>query len=136
MRLPAQRKNLRVHLKNEAMMSIESLVLFAVLLFLSLIGLAIRWLNERIRRDIAFKDLKDLFLADDDSRKQRDREAPATTKTSPSKPKQPIQEFRPTISPKRRTGSRLRLRNKADLRQGIIIMTVLGPCRALERPED
>jgi len=117
-------------------MSIESLVLFAVLLFLSLIGLAIRWLNERIRRDIAFKDLKDLFLADDDSRKQRDREAPETTRTSRSKPKQPIQESRPTISPKRRTGSRLRLRNKADLRQGIIIMTVLGPCRALERPED
>lgn len=117
-------------------MSIESLALFAVLLFLSLIGLAIRWLNERIRRDIAFKDLKDLFLADDDSRKQRDRKAPETTRTSPSKPKQLIQEFRPTTSPKRRTASHLRLRNRADLRQGMIIMTVLGPCRALERPDD
>jgi hypothetical protein len=117
-------------------MSIEALVLFAVLLFLSLIGLAIRWLNERIRRDIAFKDLKDLFLSDDDSREQPDRQAPDTTRTSPSKPKHPIQEFRPTTSPKRRTASRLRLRNKADLRQGIIIMTVLGPCRALQHPDD
>ena len=117
-------------------MSMESLVFFAVLLFLSGLALAIRWLNERIRRDIAFRDLKDLFLPADDSRKQRDREAPATTRTSPSKPKQPIQEFRPTISPKRRTGSRLRLRNRADLRQGMIIMTVLGPCRALKHPDD
>jgi Na+-transporting methylmalonyl-CoA/oxaloacetate decarboxylase gamma subunit len=117
-------------------MSIEALVSFIVFLFLALLALAIRWLNERIRRDIALRDLKDLFLPTDDSREQRDREAPDTTRTSPSKPKQPIQKFRPTISPKRRTASRLRLRNRADLRQGIIIMTVLGPCRALEHPDD
>jgi len=117
-------------------MSIESFVSFTIFLVLALIALAIRWLNERIRRDIALRDLKDLFLPSDDSPDQRDRESPDTTRTSPSKPKQPIQEFRPTTSPKRRTATQLRLRNRADLRQGIVIMTVLGPCRALEHPED
>lgn len=117
-------------------MSMESLVFFAVLLFLSGLALAIRWLNERIRRDIAFKNLKDLFLPSHDAHGQGDRQAAATTKTSPAKSKQPVQQFKPTTSPKRRTASQLPLRNRADLRQGIVIMTVLGPCRALQHPDD
>ncbi|MBA3967545.1 MAG: hypothetical protein H0X47_17565 [Nitrospirales bacterium] len=117
-------------------MTMESLVFFAVLLFLSGLALAIRWLNERIRRDIAFKNLKDLFLPSNDAHDQGDRKTADARRTSPSKPKQPIQEFRPTTSPKRRTASQLRLRNRADLRQGIVIMTVLGPCRALQHPDD
>ena len=113
----------------------ESLILFFVFLFLSTIALAIRWLHEKIRREIALKDLKDLFLPSDDGLEQPDRVTPDTRKTSPSKSPQPIQAFRPRTTPKRLTASRLRLRNKADLRQGIILMTVLGPCRALEHPD-
>lgn len=134
--LPARRKNPPAQRKSEGIMSMESLVFFAVLLFLSGIALAIRWLNERIRRDIAFRNLKDLFLPSNDAHDQGDRKAADSTKTSPTKFKQPMQEFRPTTSPKRRTASQLRLRNRADLRQGIVIMTVLGPCRALEHPDD
>ena len=114
----------------------ESLIFFIVLLFLSLLALAIRWLNEKMRREIALRDLKDLFLPTDDSQEQREREPPDTTKPFPSKPKQLIQQFIPSTSPKRRTASRLRLRNRAELRQGMIIMTVLGPCRALEHPDN
>ncbi len=117
-------------------MSLEAFISFTIFLFLSLIALAIRWLNERIRRDIALRDLKDLFLSDGDSANQRAPETPDITNISPSAQKPPIQQFRPATPPKRRTASRLRLRNKADLRQGIIIMTVLGPCRALEHPGD
>ena len=117
-------------------MSIESFVSFTIFLVLALIALAVRWLNERIQRDIALRNLKDLFLPSDDSQEQSDREAPATTRTSPLKPKQPTQIFIPTTSPKRRTATQLRLRNRADLRQGIVIMTVLGPCRALEHPDE
>ena len=117
-------------------MSIEAFVSFTIFLVLALFALAVRWLNERIRRDIALSDLKDLFLPSDDAREQQERGATETSPTSPSKPKQPIPRFRPTTSPKRRAVSRLRLDNKADLRQGIIIMTVLGPCRALEHPDD
>ncbi len=117
-------------------MSMESLVFFVILLFLSGLAMAIRWLNERIRRDIAFRDLKDLFGPSNDAHDKRDLQAPDATGTSSSRPKQPIQEFRPTTSPKRRTASQLRVRNRADLRQGIAIMTVLGPCRALQHPED
>ncbi|HQU28270.1 MAG: hypothetical protein H6750_00850 [Nitrospiraceae bacterium] len=117
-------------------MSIEALVSFIVFLFLSLLALAVRWLNERIRRDMALRDLKDLFLPSDDSGEKGVREALGTTPTPSSKSKEPIQKFRPITSPTRRTASRLRLHNKADLRQGIIIMTVLGPCRALEHPDE
>ena len=114
----------------------ESLILLFVFLFLSAIALAIRWLNEKIRREIVLKDLKDLFLPSDDAREQQERGATETRTTSPSKQKKPIPAFRPTTTPKRLTASRLRLRNRADLRQGIIIMTVLGPCRALEHPDN
>lgn len=117
-------------------MSIEALVSFIVFLFLSLLALAIRWLNERIRRDMALRDLKDLFLPSDDSGEKAVREAPGTTPTPSSKSKELTQKFKPITPPTRRTTSRLRLHNTADLRQGIIIMTVLGPCRALEHPDE
>jgi Na+-transporting methylmalonyl-CoA/oxaloacetate decarboxylase gamma subunit len=51
----------------------ESFILLFVFLFLSAIALAIRWLNEKIRREIALKDLKDLFLPSDDAREQQER---------------------------------------------------------------
>ncbi|GJL59974.1 MAG: hypothetical protein NPIRA03_28310 [Nitrospirales bacterium] len=117
-------------------MTIEALVSLLVFLFLSLLALAVRWLNERIRRDMALRDLKDLFLPSDDAGERADREASSPTHPPSSKPKKHIQDFEPIPSPKRRTASRLRLHSRADLRQGIIIMTVLGPCRALEPPDE
>jgi len=117
-------------------MSIETFVSFTIFLVLALFALAVRWLNERIRRNIALSDLKDLFLPSDEAGEQQERLVIETSTTSPSKPKQPISTFRPTTTPKRRRAGRLRLRNKADLRQGMIIMTVLGPCRALQHPDD
>ncbi len=114
-------------------MTIEALVTFTIFLFLSLLVLAIRWLNEKLRGEISLRDL----FPSDDSKPQREDGVTETSRTSPSKQKQPRQKARPTPPPERRAGrSRLRLRNKADLRQGIIIMTVLGPCRALQHPDD
>jgi hypothetical protein len=54
------------------MMSIEAFVSFTIFLVLALFALAVRWLNERIRRDIALSDLKDLFLPSDDHSKTPD----------------------------------------------------------------
>lgn len=113
-------------------MSIEALVSFIVFLFLSLLVLAIRWLNEKLRGEISLRDL----FPSDDSRPQREDGEIETSRTSPSEQKQPRQQSRPTPPPERRAGSYFRLRNKADLRQGIIIMTVLGRCRALEHPDE
>lgn len=115
-------------------MNIESLVLFAVLLFLSLLALGIRWLNEKIQRDIALKELKDLFLPSDEP------QAPP----GPMSPQPRSQKITPpTLQPRakstvqgRGAWRRLRVHNRSDLRQGIIIMTVLGPCRALETTKD
>jgi hypothetical protein len=113
-------------------MSIEALVTFTIFLFLSLLVMAIRWLNEKLKGEISLRDL----FPSDDSRAQREDGVTETTRTSSSKQKQTRQKSRPTPLPERRAGSRLRLRNKSDLRQGIIIMTVLGPCRALQHPDD
>lgn len=113
-------------------MSIEALVSFIVFLFLSLLVLAIRWLNEKLRGEISLRDL----FPSDDSRAQREDGVTETTRTSSSKQKQTRQKSRPTPPPERRAGNHIRLRNKAELRQGIIIMTVLGPCRALQHPDD
>jgi len=113
-------------------MTIEALVTFTIFLFLSLLVLAIRWLNEKLRGDISLRDL----FPSDDSRPQEEDGVTATSKPSPSKQKQPRQKSGPMIPPERRARSHFRLHNKADLRQGIIIMTVLGPCRALQHPDD
>lgn len=113
-------------------MSIEALVSFIVFLFLSLLVLAIRWLNEKLRGEISLRDL----FPSDDSKAQREDGVTETTRTSSSKQKQTRQKSRPTPPPERRAGNHIRLRNKAELRQGIIIMTVLGPCRALQHPDD
>lgn len=117
-------------------MNIESLVLFAVLLFLSLLALGIRWLNEKIKRDIALKDLKDLFLPSDEPQAPPGRVPPQPTRMA-HKPIPPILPPKST-SPLHGRGAwrRLRVHNRSDLRQGIIIMTVLGPCRALETTRD
>jgi hypothetical protein len=113
-------------------MSIESIILFFVLLFLSLLGLGIRWLHEKIRRDIAHRDLKDLFPPAGDAREQPGREQPEPTRMA-HKPVPPVLTSRISAPSERRRTVRVpRLRNRADLRHGIIIMTVLGPCRALE----
>jgi hypothetical protein len=113
-------------------MTIEALVTFTIFLFLSLLVMAIRWLNEKLKGEISLRDL----FPSDDSRAQREDGVTETTRTSSSKQKQTRQKSRPTPPPERRAGNHLRLRNKAELRQGIIIMTVLGPCRALQHPDD
>ncbi len=123
-------------------MSIESIVFFFILLFLSLLALAIRWLHERIRREIAYRGLKDLFGPDEETpeepspEKKPERKKPEPTRIS-QKPMPPIETPGGPISRKRRTLRSLpRLRTPADLRNGIILMTILGPCRALEHQRE
>jgi Na+-transporting methylmalonyl-CoA/oxaloacetate decarboxylase gamma subunit len=113
-------------------MSIEALVSFIVFLVLSLLVLAMRWLNEKLRGEIS---LRDLFPSEAPP-KQRDREAPDTGKPAGIKRKQLIRATSPATAPQHRALKRLRLDNKAHLRQAIVTMTVLGPCRALETPHE
>jgi Na+-transporting methylmalonyl-CoA/oxaloacetate decarboxylase gamma subunit len=118
-------------------MSIESIVFFFVLLFLSLLALAIRWLNERIRRQIAYRDLKDLFGPGEDTPEEPAPEKKSEPTRISEKPMPPIETPGAPASRKRRPLQRLpRLRTPADLRNGIILMTILGPCRALEHQRE
>ena len=113
-------------------MSIEALVSLIVFLFLSLLVLAIRWLNEKLRGEISLRDL----FPSEDSPEQRDREVPDTGKAARAKRKSLIQPTSPTTAPKRHSLKHLRLDNKTGLRHGIVIMTILGPCRALQQSDD
>ncbi len=106
----------------------EPFIYLVVFLFLTGLLAFMRWLNERLREEI---NLKDLF---------KQEEAPRT-RHPPTQPKPvllPTRERAP--SPPRRErplrGSALlsALHRKENLRQGIILMTILGPCRALDPP--
>ena len=114
-------------------MDMEPFAYLIIFLFLTLITFFARWLNEKIQEEI--KRL-DILGSSKKSKKQEDLETLETTATPQSRKKPISTTARRTTAPKRWIASRLDLRNKADLRQGIIMMTVLGPCRALEHPDN
>ena len=112
-------------------MNIEPFVYLTIFLFLTLLTLAARWLNQKIREEI---NLRDLFGPSEKPGELLDLEAPEAP--TPSR-KEPISTLSRSMSPhKRRSSLKISLHNKNDLRQGIVLMTVLGPCRALEHEQD
>jgi len=114
-------------------MSIEPFIYLTVFLFLSLLTFVVRWLGEKVREEIK---LGEIFGPSKEFREQLDRGTPKAT-TTPQSRKEPISTLARSTSPrKRRASLKISLHNKRDLRQGIVLMTVLGPCRALEQQQD
>jgi hypothetical protein len=110
-------------------MPIEPFVYLAIFLFLALLTVLGRWLNEKIREEI---HLRDLFGPAESPTQPQDL-------TTPGAPKALTQEAitpssRPSSLRNRRMRIKTALHNKQDLRQGMVLITVLGPCRALEPP--
>ena len=108
-------------------MNIEPFVYLTVFLFLALLTYFVRWLNEKIQAEI---NLKDLFGPSEKPDELLDFETPEAPTPSREGPVSTLS--RSTSSRKRRARLKISLHNKRDLRQGIVLMTVLGPCRALE----
>ena len=110
-------------------MSLEPFIYLFVLLLLTAMVLVGRWLNEQVREEI---NLRGLFESEETPAEGRELIA--------AEP--PIPATSQAIAPSSRTPGpsdrqmrlQMALHNKQDLRQGIILMTVLGPCRALEPP--
>jgi hypothetical protein len=106
-------------------MSLEPFVYLFVFLVLTALVLIGRWLNEKVREEI---NLRDLFSPSETP----DRARPETPTFSRQEVRIPPAE-RPRPR-NRRMRLKMALHNKRDLRQGIVLMTVLGPCRALDPP--
>ncbi len=60
--------------------------------------------------------------------------APAAPPATPE-PAVPAQRAEAPAQPRRRTASGILFRTRKDLRHAVVLMTVLGPCRALEPHE-
>jgi hypothetical protein len=112
-------------------MNIEPFVYLTVFLFLALLTYFVRWLNEKIQAEI---NLKDLFGPSEKPDELPDLETPEASTPSREKPISTLS--RSTSASKRRARLEISLHNKRDLRHGIVLMTILGPCRALEPQQD
>lgn len=109
-------------------MNLEPFAYLFVFLLLAFLTFFARWLSQKVQEEI---DMRDLFPPPESSGESRGLRTPGAP--TPSKP-----EGLPTPSRPRVLGTRRRLltslHNKRNLRQGIVLMTVLGPCRALDPP--
>jgi hypothetical protein len=108
-------------------MSMEPFVYLTVFLFLTLLTLAARWLRaelEKISNKVQTIRLPPLR-----------QEIPGTEGYPRSRPS-PQDQKRGSLVPgvplrsNKRKSLSVALRTRADLRQGIILMEILGPCRA------
>ncbi|MDR4493900.1 MAG: hypothetical protein AB7P17_15610 [Nitrospirales bacterium] len=108
-------------------MSLEPFVYLFVLLVLTALVLVGRLLNEKMREEI---NLRDLFSSPESPQETPDRERPGAP--TPSRQEVQIPTTARLGPPNRRMRLKTALHNKRDLRQGIVLMTVLGPCRAFD----
>jgi hypothetical protein len=112
----------------------EQLVLLALFLLAGLISAIVRWLRQRPEAPRPEPD-------PEPTRASRTRELPRAARVRapvpPPEPAVPAPRRMPAAAPdphaRRRPRVHPRLGGHTDLRRAIVVMTVLGPCRALER---
>ena len=109
-------------------MSIESLVFIGIVLFVWLIASLGSWLREQIEQYSRYQEersaLQEFSPAPDSGRVQPTAERPET----------PCSNLVVQESLKRPV--RVRYRSRSTARQGIVLMTVFGSCKALERRDE
>jgi len=117
-------------------MSVESIIFFLLALFVWGISVAARWfqeqMNSRSTDGIEFEPIdwssSSDFEAESQSAPLVQPEVHQRLRPLPSVPKNTV--------PRKELVKRFGLDRPQTLRQGIILMTVLGPCRALEPSKD
>ena len=110
-------------------MTLEPFIYLFVFLVLSFLTFFARWLSQRVQQEI---DMSDIVRSPESPKASQALKAPGAQ--SPSKevaPPTPMKLRAPGIS---RRSFTIPLHHKRDLRQGIVLMTILGPCRALDPP--
>lgn len=117
-------------------MSMESILFFILALFVWGLSAAARWFQEQVnRRSTDGLEFEPIEWSSDPELETvpnvQTLEAPVLKK----QPSRPIPD-RGSLVRQKKTGNRFGLAKPQTLRQGIILMAVLGPCRALEPPKD
>jgi hypothetical protein len=120
-------------------MSVESIIFFLLALFVWGLSVAARWVQEQMQRHstdgIEFEPIE-WFPQPEAAEVSR---IPSLEELGPWEEPQP--KSSPTVKASKivrhkKTIRRLGLGSPKTIRQGIILMTVLGPCRALESSSD
>ena len=117
----------------------ELLIVLFVLL-LAALDLLARWLRGKTQLDQpagAAGGEEEVVSAEEADTELPER-APAAPRLPPAAPPPPLRPPRPapptTARPRRPHRARRWVKDPIDARRGIILMTILGPCRGLEAP--
>jgi len=117
-------------------MSIESILFFILALFVWGLSAAARWFQEQVNRRST--DGLEFEPIEWSSEPELEPVPNVQTLEAPVLKKQPTRPMpdRGSLVRHQKTVNRVGLDKPETLRQGIILMTVLGPCRALESRKD
>ena len=110
-------------------MSLEQLLLFAVLLLVPLLNFLVR----RMRRHLAAGTRPGVEPDGSVTRPRAEAVAPPIARAA--RARQPLRRLEPprAAAPARaRRRPQVAVRSRSEARRGIVLMTVLGPCRALD----
>ena len=120
-------------------MSVESIIFFLLALFVWGLSVVGRWLQAQMQKQstdgIEFEPIEW-------SPQPEDKKVSSVSRVEAVAPREePQQKSSPTIPSSKiirhkKTIRHLGLGSPRTIRQGIILMTVLGPCRALEKPDE
>jgi hypothetical protein len=125
---------------------LEQLIIIVAIILAGVLDLILRWLKGRQRKDqpvdagaddeqvvlLEEADIElpaDIQLPEEAMVERRLTPPPPPPPPAPAPPPPPLPAIRP-----RRVARRL-LPHPLDARRGIVMMTVLGPCRGLQRPD-
>lgn len=116
-------------------MSLEPFVYLTLFLFVALLIFIGRWLSREIEKQAAYdmeSRVPEMDQKESSGRAHRAEELPSPLEersigAGPSSPRKPR-----GVDEKQH----MRLGRLREFRRGIVLMTVLGPCKALEQPND
>jgi hypothetical protein len=120
----------------------EQFFIFALVLFAALVDLIVRSVRSKTRRDQradvagveeAGVDEELVLLAEADT--ELSEEEPAEPRLPPPPLPSPGSSPPMAVRPRRRHRARRWLKHPLDARRGIVMMTILGPCRGLQPPD-
>lgn len=120
----------------------EQFFIFALVLFAALVDLIVRSVRSKTRRDQP-ADVAGVEEAGVDEElvmlEEADTELPEEEPAEPRLPPPPLPSPRFSqpmeVRPRRRHRARRWLKHPLDARRGIVMMTILGPCRGLQPPD-
>lgn len=115
-------------------MSMESIIFFVLALIVWGLSVGARWMKEQM--DKASYDGEPIEWSSTSSALELSSTEENLALDEEGQSHTPVSTDRSRTSRQKNIRRRLGLEHPQNLRQGIILMTVIGPCRALEQPNN